>query len=170
LSARAIDRRAVFLIPEVEMVVVHRGDIDNGRSVAGPPIWQLVERLLAARTGTPAAEPALVPMVVLPLASNLPAPADPPHLALDAAARRRFAGDYEVAPGAMARVFEYGDRLFMSIPGQGEAELFATSPSTFTIRVEPGVAIAFDSGPDGAVTAVQVTIGRQVIRAVRRGP
>jgi CubicO group peptidase (beta-lactamase class C family) len=166
--ARGTGGQALFVIPQVDMVVVHRGDTDNGRSVAGPPIWQLVERLVAARAGVPAAEPRLVSVVAQPLASNLPPPADPTFVTLDASARHRVVGDYEMAPGAIARVFEYSDRLFMSIPGQGEAELFATGASTFTIKVAPGVVVAFDSGAGGAVTGVQVTIGRETLRAVRR--
>jgi hypothetical protein len=46
----------------------------------------------------------------------------------------------------------------MTIPGQGEAELFATGPLTFTIKVQAGVAVVFDAGPDGAVTGVRVTL------------
>ncbi|MBK9240174.1 MAG: serine hydrolase [Acidobacteria bacterium] len=166
--ARGTGGQTVFVIPQAEMVVVHRGDTDNGRSVAGPSIWQLVERLVAARQGVAVAAPRLMPMVVQPLASNLPAPSEPVVIPTDSATRRRFSGEYVVAPGAVARVFEYNDRLFMSIPGQGEAELFATAPSIFTLKVERGVTVVFQSGGDGVVTGVEVTIGRQKIVAVRK--
>jgi CubicO group peptidase (beta-lactamase class C family) len=167
--ARGTGGQTIFVIPQAEMVVVHRGDTDNGRSVAGPPIWQLVERLVAARQGAVTSRPRLVPMVVQPLASNLPAPPELVEVPIDAAARLRFSGEYVIAPGAVARVFEYEGRLFMSSPGQGEAELFATSASTFTIKVERGVTVVFQSGTDGAVTAAEVTIGRQKIAATRKG-
>jgi hypothetical protein len=127
-----------------------------------------VERLVAAREGQPAAAPRLVPMTALPLASNLPPPADPVFVSLTAAERARVIGEYEMEGGAVARVFEHDGRLFMSIPGQGEAELFATDPLTFTVKVEAGVTIAFETGGDGRVTGVDVTIGQQTIAARRR--
>lgn len=166
--ARGTGGQAMFVIPGADMVVVHRADTDNGRSVQGSLIWQLVERLVAARDGQAVAQPRLVPMSAAPLASNLPPPEEPAVITLDAAARRRVVGDYVMAPEAVARVFEHEGRLFMSVPGQGEAELFATAADTFTIRVQRGVVVVFQTAPGGAVTGVHVTIGRQNIEAVRR--
>ncbi len=165
--ARGTGGQTVFVIPQAEMVVVHRADTDNGRSVAGPAIWQLVERLVSARSGSSSANPALVPMTSTPLASNVPAPAAPVIVALDNSDRRRVVGTYEVAPGAVARVFEHERRLFMSIPGQGEAELFATGPLTFSVKVQAGVSVVFQADPSGSVTGVTVTLGRQTIVARR---
>ena len=107
-------------------------------------------------------------MTALPLASNLPAPADPVFVSVPAAARTRLIGEYEMEGGAVARVFEHDGRLFMSIPGQGEAELFAIDPLTFTVKVEAGVTIAFEARRDGRVTGVKVTIGPRTISARRR--
>ena len=161
--ARGTGGQAVFVIPQAEMVVVHRADTDNGRSVPGPAIWQLVERLVGARDGQPGANPRLTAMSPVPLASNLPAPMPVSVVSLDAAARRRVAGQYEMAPGVIARVFEHDGRLFVSIPGQGEAELFATSPLTFVVKVEAGITVVFQADQDGAITAVAVTMGRQTM-------
>lgn len=166
--ARGTGGQTIFVIPQAEMVVVHRADTDNGRSVSGRTIWELVERLVAARQGTAVAKPRLAPMTVLPLASNVPAPPEPRIIPMDAAARKRLAGDYVMKEGAVAQVFEHEARLFISIPGQGEAELFRTGESTFTILVQPGVSVEFQSA-GAAVTGVVVTIGRQKIEAVRRG-
>jgi hypothetical protein len=166
--ARGTGGQTVFVIPRAEMVVVVRADTDNGRSIRGPSIWQLVERLVAARHGEPAGSPGLVPVTVLPLASNLAPPAQPAIVAVTAAERARLVGDYEVGPDAIARVFAHEGRLFMSIPGQGEAEIFATGPLTFTIKAQAGVAITFQSSADRRITGVEVTIGDQKIQAVRR--
>jgi CubicO group peptidase (beta-lactamase class C family) len=164
--ARGTGGQTIFLLPETDMVVVHRADTDNGRSVPGPAIWQLVERLVSARVGEPAVPARLVPMEVLPLASNLPAPVVPQTLPITAAMRARVVGQYQVAPGAAARVFEVGERLFMSVPGQGEAELFATGALDYIVKVELGVRVRFEAGDQGIVAA-EVTIGPQRIRAIR---
>ena len=166
--ARGTGGQALFVIPDAHMVVVHRADTDNGRSVSGPAIWQLVERLVSAGGGRAAGDAQLVPVSVLPLASNLAPPTPPIIVALNATERGRVVGDYEMVAGAMARVFEHDGRLFMSIPGQGEAELFATGPLTFTVKVEAGVTVVFTAGQDGRAGDVQVSIGPHKIRAVRR--
>ena len=49
--ARGTGGQALFVIPGLDMVVVHRGDTDHGRNVGGPQIWTLVEQLAAARDG-----------------------------------------------------------------------------------------------------------------------
>lgn len=165
--ARGTGGQTIFVIPDADMVVVHRADTDNGRSVPGPAIWQLVERLVGARDGEAQAQPQLVPMVATPLASTLPAPAPPVFITLDAASRRRVLGDFEIGPGAVMRVFEHDGRLFMTIPGQGEAELFATAPLVFTVKVQAGVTVVFQT-TDGIVTGVDVTLGRQKLTALKR--
>jgi CubicO group peptidase (beta-lactamase class C family) len=161
--ARGTGGQTLFVLPQADMVIVHRADTDNGRSVPGPAIWQLVERLVGARTGQPRAMPRLTTVSPVPLASNLPAPSSAPVIALDAAARRRVAGHYEMAPGVVARVFEHEGRLFVSMPGQGEAELFATSPLTFIVKVQAGISVAFESDATGAAIAVNVTMGPQTM-------
>lgn len=65
------------------------------------------------------------------------------------------------------RVFEHDGRLFMTIPGQGEAELFATAPLVFTVKVQAGVTVVFQT-TDGIVTGVDVTLGRQKLTALKR--
>ena len=166
--ARGTGGQALYVIPKAEMVVVIRGDTDNGRSVNGRTAWQLVERLVAARQAGAAATPRTVPMVATPLSSNVPAPPEPAVLQLDSPARRRFVGEYLMTEGVISRVFEHENRLFVSMPGQGEAELFAVAPLVFTIKVQAGVTVQFQSAPDGAVTGVEVTIGRQKFTGKRQ--
>jgi CubicO group peptidase (beta-lactamase class C family) len=165
--ARGTGGQALFVIPGAELVVVHRGDTDNGRSVAGPAIWQLVERLAAARDGQGQPAPATMDMTPTSLASTLPPPPPVTLVPLTSAARTQVIGRYAVAPGAFARVFEHEGRLFMSVPKQGEAELFATAPLDFTILVQPGVRVVFQADAGGVVSGAEITIGRQVIKATR---
>ena len=64
-------------------------------------------------------------------------------------------------------MFRYRNRPFVSVPGQGEAELFALAETVFTIRVVPGVKVVFkDEG--GNVTGVRIELGRQAIEGRRR--
>jgi CubicO group peptidase (beta-lactamase class C family) len=166
--ARGTGGQTIFLIPSAEMVVVHRADTDNGRSVSGPLIWQLVERLAAAREGQPAANPALRPMSATPLGSALPPPPAPRFVTLAAGALSRLAGDYAMTSGGVLRVFLHDGRLFLNVPGLGEAEVFALSPLEFTLKAEAGVSIVFREDQPGAVTGLRIAMGRTTIEAVRR--
>jgi CubicO group peptidase (beta-lactamase class C family) len=163
-QARGTGGQAIFVIPGAELVVVVRGDTDHGRNVAGPSVWAIAEGILAAREGTPVARAALGPVTVAPLRSQLPAPEPVRFLTLERDSLARYVGDYELAPGAVARVFLYEGRLFINVPGQGEGELFAVSSSEFTLRVVPGVRVAFGRDSTGAVSGVEVTLGAERMR------
>ncbi len=167
--ARGTGGQTLFVIPSLDMVIVHRADTDNGRSVQGPRIWQLVERLAAARTGTPATQPRLVPMAASPLTSTLPAPPAETFVPVTAALIARVAGAYAdaVRPEVITRVFEHEGRLFMSLPGEGEAEIFPTGDGRFTVRVQPGIRVTFDLPAEGPATRVTVAIGARVFRFTR---
>jgi CubicO group peptidase (beta-lactamase class C family) len=158
----------VLVIPSEELVIVHRGDTDHGRNVAGKDAWHIVEMILEARTGASASPGRRVPLAPTPFASQLPR-ADTPHfITLTPAMKAEVSGNYEIAPGSFIRVFEWKGRLFGNVPGQGEAELFALTPSEFTIRVEPGVHAVFERDGSGRVTSLSLHVGRQAIHGVKR--
>ncbi|MEZ5319785.1 MAG: serine hydrolase [Vicinamibacterales bacterium] len=174
--ARGTGGQAVFLVPGLDLVVVHRADTDRGRSVPGTAIWQMVERIAAARTvapaartGHPPASPRTAPMHVEPLAAGRPAPPAPAIVTLPTAALERLAGEYDMPGGRGAiRVFLYEERLFANVPGLGEAELFATSPTTFAVLAAPGASAEFLTGPGGEVTAIRIVAEGQRLEAPRR--
>ena len=163
-QARGTGGQAIFVIPGAELVVVVRGDTDHGRNVAGPSVWAIAEGILAAREGAPVARAAVGPVTVAPLRSQLPAPEPVRFLTLERDSLARYVGDYELAPDAVSRVFLYEGRLFINMPGQGEGELFAVSSSEFTLRVVPGVRVAFGRDSTGAVSGVEVTLGAERMR------
>jgi 3-mercaptopyruvate sulfurtransferase SseA/CubicO group peptidase (beta-lactamase class C family) len=165
--ARGTGGQALALVPGIDMVLVHRGDTDNGRNVRGPDVWTLFERLAAAREGPPNASPAVRPMTPRALSSQLPEPASSTVVTLDAATMLRAAGDYEMPDGRVIRVFAEGSRLFVSVPGQGEAELFARARNEFTIKVVPGVTVRFDEDAGGRITGLAAQLGPQRIAARR---
>ena len=173
-----VDRRSLYygagtggqlvaVIPSDEIVIVHRGDTDNGRNVAGRDAWRIVELVLEAHTGTLVSRSAAKALSPTALTSQLP-PVVPAYIAIDAPLIAEVSGKYEIAPNVMLRVFEYKGRLFGNFPGQGEAELFALSRSEFTIRAMRGVRFTFERGANGVVTGISGNIGAQHFRGVKR--
>ncbi len=158
----------VAVLPSLDLVIVHRGDTDHGRNVAGRDAWRIVELILEARTGNVASGNRRVALTPVALPSQLPAEPPPTYLTLSAEERARLAGDYEIAPNLIVRVFEFRERLFGNFPGQGEAELFALTQDDFTIRVQHGVRIRFERDASGRSVGFQAQLGAQRVRAARR--
>jgi CubicO group peptidase (beta-lactamase class C family) len=167
VQARGTGGQVMWIIPGAELVIVHRGDTDHGREIAGRDVYAIAERIVAARTGEPAANPRLVPMAPVPFASQLPAPEPRRFVDVDPAVLARYVGGYEVAPGVVARVFEFRGRPFVNMPGEGEAEMFALSETEFVLPVAPGVRVVFERAPRGEATGVTLTLGERTIRAPR---
>jgi len=166
--ARGTGGQALFVIPAAEMVIVHRGDTDHNRPVSGPAIWQLVERLVAARTNTPVERPVLGAVVTERLANVLPATREPAFIAMTPDITSRLVGDYGPAGGPTSRVFVFDGRLFLSAPGEGEAELSAVSPLSFVVRSQPGIAVRFTTNADGSIAGAEIQIGARTLKAPRR--
>jgi CubicO group peptidase (beta-lactamase class C family) len=158
----------VLVIPSDDIVIVHRGDTDHGRSIPGRDAWRIVELILEAHTGDKVAQGGMKPLSPVALASQLPPVVAPTYVPLDAELIAQLSGQYEIAPNVFLRVFAFNGRLFGSLPGQGEAELFGLSRSEFTIRIMPGVRFAFERNAQGDVTGVAGTIGPQQFRGVKR--
>jgi CubicO group peptidase (beta-lactamase class C family) len=158
----------VVVIPADDLVIVHRGDTDHGRNIAGRDAWRIVELILEAhanRTVSTSGSKTLSPVA---FASQSPPVVAPAYIKADSTLIAELSGHYDIAPNVALRVFEFRGRLFGSFPGQGEAELFGLSRSEFTIRVVPGVRIVFERNAEGVVTAVRGSIGAQTFRATRR--
>ena len=160
--------QAVIVVPGAEMVFVHRGDTDNGREVSGRSAWTIVELILAARDGDANTSPKLQPLQPAPLESQASSRPRPAYRVVPAALPARSVGEYELAPQVVARVFVHDGRLFMNVPGQGEAELLALTETEFTIAPVAGVKVVFQRGSDGTVSHVDVTIGSQQMRGAKR--
>lgn len=161
IMGRGTGGQVVAVVPEAHLVFVHRADTDNGRHVRGSDVWTMLDRILGARRGAARANARLVPLRVEKLASALPPFVWPSAIALDEKAMKAVTGDYELKPGVVARVFIDGGKLYASMPGQGEAELFAISPAEFFVRVDPSVRARFDE------QGVVVTMGGRELRAAR---
>lgn len=86
---------------------------------------------------------------------------------LDQTTLDEYLGTYEFSPGRGARVYLFAGRLFLSMPGRGEAELFALSPTEFTIRVLSGVRVAFEKNDRGTVTGLTVQLWPERMRGTK---
>ncbi len=179
-SLPEVDRRAMYygsgtggqlvlVVPADDLVIVHRGDTDHNRPIAGRDVWRIVEQILASRTGTAAPTAPTMPLTPVPFASQLPLLVPPDYLAIDELQLAALVGRYEIVPNLFVRVFAHAGRLFADFPGRGEAELFATAPLAFTVRVMHGVRIEFVRGPQGEVTGFAAEIGPDRVRGVKRG-
>jgi CubicO group peptidase (beta-lactamase class C family) len=157
----------VLVIPDADLVLVHRGDTDNGRNVSGRDVWTIAEMIASARDGLPEGSPVLVPLQPVTLASQAAAVPRPIYVAIDSTLMAEYAGEYTIAPGVDARVFVFERRLFANFPGQGEAELLGLSRSEFTIKPVPGVRVRFDRDASGEVTGMSGNIGPQQFRGTR---
>ncbi len=165
---RGTGGQAVWVIPDAEMVIVHRADTDHGRSVGGRDGWTLADRILAAKVAMPDPTPELSVLRSTPLSSQLDPYAWPRAVPVSAAVLDEYMGEYELGPGAVVRVFRFQDAPYIHVPGEGDALLIPVARDAFTVRVVPGVRIEFLRDPAGAVTGVELTLGSQTMRAERR--
>jgi CubicO group peptidase (beta-lactamase class C family) len=156
------------VIPSDDLVIVHRGDTDHDRHIAGRDLWRIVELILEAHTGRTASPAGSKPMTPVSFSTQLPPVVAPTYITVDSSLVAELSGPYDVAPGVVVRVFQFNGRLFANFPGQGEAELFGLSRSEFTIRITSGVRILFERDAAGAVTGFNGAIGPQRFRGVKR--
>jgi CubicO group peptidase (beta-lactamase class C family) len=161
----------VLVVPGAELVLVHRADTDHERPVRGADVWALAERILAARTGEPAAAPELVPLAVERFSAPAPplpdrARHEPP--VLDAARIAGLTGEYAFPDGSRVRVFEHAGRLFAHRSDGEEAELFPLSDARFYLWY-PSFEVAFERSADGTARTVELVTPRGTLAGERAG-
>ncbi len=160
--ARGTGGQLVLVCPEVEMVVVQRGDTDHNRHASFNDAADLLQKLLAARIGEPKRRPNLVEMEAIPLAGRLPALADRDPITLDPDTLTSFAGRYEMGQGLVGSVRALEDRLVMSHPRLGEIDVFPASRSDFFAwNANIQVHFSFDE-QERPVAAVVDMYGRKI--------
>jgi hypothetical protein len=171
--------QGLWVIPDADLVVVHRADTDHARRIEGEDHWKLVESVLAARRHEPAPRPALRALQPTALRSQLPAATIPAYRTLAGSALRQYLGDYELAPGAgeiagrkltprgTVRVFLFDEKPFMHLPGVGDVQILPIDRDTFTARAVLGLSIAFERDPNGKVKTLTVTVGGRTFTASR---
>lgn len=162
VAAQGLGGQLIAVIPEADLVVVHRGDTDHGRGVSGRVVWSIVEAILAARRGEPKKEATFSELHPQPFASQLPELRWPTPITLSAEAKQVLVGSYEIRPGMVARVYLHEGALFAFMPGRGDAELFAISPKEFFVRVDPSVRLRFDGEGMKATMGGREVVGKRL--------
>jgi hypothetical protein len=159
--------QAIIVVPDADLVVVHRGDTDHDRNVSGGRVWAMVDQILAARSGDPKPNPKLVPVTPVPFVSQLPPLPTPTILPMSDAEIDGLIGEYDIGGPAHIRVTKFRGRPFLFMPGRGDAELFRVGDGQYIIAIVPGVTIAADRDASGLLTGLTARMGNQVIRARR---
>ena len=171
--------QGLWVIPDAELVVVHRADTDRGRSIESEDHWRLVESVVAARRGAPESDADLRALQPTPLSSQLPPITIPEYRVLARPVLDDYLGDYKLppdagafaghklSPGGTVRVFLFDEKPYIHLPGAGDVQMFSTGSDTFTARAVQGVSIAFERDADDEATAVTVTLGNHTLRASR---
>lgn len=121
----------LLIAPELDLVFVHRSDTDHERHVRGGAVWRLFEKLLAAKMTEPTKNPALIDMGSTPLDNVVPAAPQRTPITLPASTLARYTGAYQFGPRQTAKVFLHDGRLFVSLPGLFEGEMFPESETDF---------------------------------------
>lgn len=180
--ARGTGSQALWVVPSLELVIVHRANTDRGRGIDGRDAWAIAERIAAAglagvgergTAGEPApgnlADARLVALDPTPFKTALPPWLPPEPRPISDALIEQLSGEYLLAPGAVVRVFRFQDQPYIHVPGEGDALLIPTpEDGAYTIRVVPGVRVEFLRNATGAVEAVELTLGQQVMRAPKQ--
>lgn len=167
IMARGTGGQAIFVIPELELMVVHRGDTDHGRGVRGSAIWSIVERIAAAQRDAPVESADLTILKAVPFQSQLPGLEWPEPVELSVEQIQGLTGEYQFPPGFKGRVFLHDGRLYGFLEGQGDAELFAVSADEFFIRVDPTAKIRFDRDDTGQATKLIIILGGRELAGSR---
>jgi CubicO group peptidase (beta-lactamase class C family) len=166
-QARGTGGQVVFVMPEDEMVIVLRGDTDNGRGVGGAASWEIANRIMLAKRAEPVSSPRLIALTPTPFRTQSPRPAEPRIVKLARSQMESVTGSYDIGAKEPARVFLHDGRLFGNFPGLGEAELYALSPTQFTLLVETGFTITFDTDASGSITGMTTTMPGRTIKGAR---
>jgi hypothetical protein len=80
---------------------------------------------------------------------------------LDMKTKEALTGDYQFAPGIVATVYLHDGLLYASMPGQGEAELLARTPTEFYVRVDPTAKVSFEGDRVKVVINGREMVGRK---------
>ncbi|HEV2836327.1 MAG TPA: DUF3471 domain-containing protein, partial [Pyrinomonadaceae bacterium] len=77
-----------------------------------------------------------------------------------------YAGEYEVGPGIVMRVFRDGDKLMTQVTGQPQFEILPESETVFSPRAFPAK-LTFIKDADGKVNAIRIDQGGRVTNGKR---
>lgn len=172
--------QGLWVIPDAELVIVHRADTDHSRSVSGEDHWALVESILAARRTGQRSKPDLRPFEPTVFSSQLPAITIPEYRALPNGVLDDYLGNYKLdsgatslgkfklTSGASVRVLPFNDKPYLHLPGVGDVQLFSSAKrDAFSVRIVHGMGVVFERGSHDEVVAITLTLGNDKLNARR---
>jgi hypothetical protein len=90
-------------------------------------------------------------------------------IAIKKADLEKYTGEYELAPGAIAKFYIKGEKtLFAFIEGQPEYELVATDKHKFDLKALKGYSVQFDENEKGEITAVSFIQPNGIFKASKK--
>jgi CubicO group peptidase (beta-lactamase class C family) len=163
--ARGTGGQVLHIVPSDDLVVVHRGDTDNGPGVPGGPIWRMLELVVRANVGKPVSRPVLVDVEPIELASQRP-PSNSAYSEVTRDLVHEMVGTYRDGP-ILTRIFVWRGRPFITMPRQGSAELFALPDGTLTLRAQPGIRFQFERDSTGKISRIRTSVNGREFTASR---
>ena len=101
--------------------------------------------------------------------TDKPLPSGPEKVELSPEQIDRFVGQYELLPGFILTVTRDGNRILSQATGQGQIEVFASSP-TELFNEDIGARVVFDLAEEGPATGLTLYQGGQELKAARVEP
>lgn len=151
LAAIGAGGHLLLVVPELELVIVHRADTDHAREVEGGSIWELAEQLVAAIVCEASEDLELVPLDAQPFDDALPGPTPRRGRPIQPEALAVCCGDYELAPGHRIRIHALAARLFAhDLTRDRETELIQDEEGHFFSRT---IALELDFLSEGGAPA-----------------
>ncbi len=165
-AARGTGGQLIAIIPEADLVIVHRADTDFGGGANGGEVWRLVRAIADATVGSVASSPKLTAVKDRPFSTSLPELRLPETVSIEIEVLDRYVGDYQINPELTVSLTRVDDVLVGFMPGQGEADFFAVSSTEFYAKAV-GATLEFVLDDHGDVKKVVLQLRGQVMEATR---
>ncbi len=145
----------ILVIPEAELVFVHRGDTDFSEGVSGPPIWLMAEKVLEAKKHPPKSDPELTPLKEAPFSHPSPPLPEWKEIVLSPETLAKYEGEYKLEPRGSLFIRSLGDVLEGWLVGQGEADFFPASETRFFAKAA-NIQLTFELDENGKPVSVAI--------------
>jgi CubicO group peptidase (beta-lactamase class C family) len=125
-SALGVGNQMIAALPNSDLVVVNRANTYEGEGTPSAALLDLVEQVLEARTGTPVAEPKLVPLD--------PGPPDPRITAVPNDRLAELVGEWDFPPAPLGLPAQTTVKITAA---EGHVVGFAPVSGTFKLYLQP---------------------------------
>ena len=158
VAARGNGGQIMVLFPDLDVLVVHRADTDNGRGVSGGNGLKLLDMIMGARRGEPTDDASMGPLRPEKLSGKTPTPLRTDLTAVPASRRDALEARYMFSEDEGLRLYQFDNRLFAELLGVPlpDAELFQAFDGSLRSPVAP-VVIEPVRSTDGHVEAIRMT-------------